>query len=146
MANLANWICARTEWDKERGSENNDEKPNTHAQTVSLLELNPDIAATPPPATTNDEEELHELDITEVGSHESITHAVSQGDIAEPQLQNNTLEASNGNIATASAHRSSTADLDNMEQGSFTNLLRRRTTPRIHVQVHLRPSLSKLAD
>lgn len=150
MTVLANWRCDGKEWDKERSSQGNVDNPNVQTQTVSFFDLvlNPDAIAIPPTPTAEDKGELEELDITDAGSRKSVMKAVSHKDIAEPQLQNDTSEASNTEIAPAAAQRTSTVDLDNMEQGSFTNVLRRRTMPQVQVQaqVQLRPPPSELVD
>ena len=148
MTVLANWRYDGKEWDKERNSQSNVDNPNVQTQTVSLFDLvlNPDAVAIPPTPTAKGKGEPEELDITDAGSRKSVMDAVSHKDIAEPQLQNDTSEAPTAEIAPAAAQRTSTVDLDNMEQGSFTNVLRRRTMPQVQVQVQLRPSPSELVD
>jgi hypothetical protein len=125
------------EWDNERSSQSDVDNPNVHPRSVSISDviLSLDAVATPPKKSTEDKEEIVELDITDTGSNRSIMAAASHESIAESQLQNNTPEASNTEMAPTAAQRTSTIDLDSMEQGSFTSALRRRTMPRAQVQV-----------
>lgn len=134
---VTNWRWYGKEWDKDRSSQSNVDNASAHTQTVSISDvvLSPDAVATPPSTTAEDREEVVELDITDTGSHKSMMDAVSHEGIAEPRLQNDISEASNAEISPAAAQRTSTVDLDNMEQGSFTNVLRCRTMPQAQVQV-----------
>jgi hypothetical protein len=142
---FADWRYDGKEWDKERGSLNNVDSPDVQTDTsLSDLILNPDAVAMPPTIIAGDEEELQELDIANTGSHQTMVEARSLKDTGEPQLQNDTAGASNVVIAPAATQRTSTVDLNNMEQGSFTRILRRRTTLQVHVQVQLRPSRLEL--
>ena len=137
MTELANWRCDGKEWDKERRSQSNVDNSNVQAQTVSLFDLvlNPDAVAISPTSTGEHDGNLEELDVTDVGSLQSMTNAASNEDIMEPQLQNDTSETSNIEISSAATQRTSTVNLDNMEQGSFTNVIHRRTMPHVQVQV-----------
>jgi hypothetical protein len=138
---FADWRYDGKEWDKERGSLNNADSPDVQTDTSPFdLILNPDAVAIPPTRVAGDEKELEELDIADTRSRKTIVEARSLKDTVEPQLQNDTSEASNAGIAPATTQRTSTVDLNNMEQGSFTRVLRRRTTLQVHVQVQLQPS------
>jgi hypothetical protein len=102
----------------------------SRVQTVSLLAVmsGPNTLGTSPVDDGNGEPE--EQDITDIGSNRTILGASSLEDIVESPVESAASEVISAEISHAAVPRISTVELNHMEQGSDTNVVRRRTTSR----------------
>lgn len=135
VKDTANQNFDGTEWDKELSSATKVEDPDTINHTLSHLELELDqeTAAALLMLTEDSQrepEDPEELDITDVGSQGSSVNDIAHRDSTELLLHDTGL-------VPITAQRTSTIDLDAMEQGSLTSILRRRTV--LHRQDQVRP-------
>lgn len=133
---IANSRCDGKEWDKERSSDGNIDNPNVHSHTVTLFGLASNSGAVGIPPTAVETEMLEERDIVDTENPNGTLDPASHNNITESRLQNDTSQASNIEIVTA-GQRASTLDIDTMEQGNLTNVLRRRNTPQTQAEVPL---------
>lgn len=134
------------EWDKNRNSPSDGDGSDTDTPdaTVSNVVLSSDAVTTQPSTVVEHTDEVGVSDITDTWNQENAISAISHGSIEELELHNDIPETSNSGTVPAAAQRTSTVDLDTMEQGQFTNVLRRRTMPQEQVQVSSRSLLPHL--
>jgi hypothetical protein len=136
------------EWDQERKSQfaAHVEDSTILNQSISLSDLPsiPNTVRSSPEPMERDNEHSQEVDITDFQYRQSTQSTAYSDDILQPQGQNDVSAiADPSNTALGTAPRSSTVELDNMEQGRPTNMLRRRTTAQSQEQVCLRSHCSR---
>jgi hypothetical protein len=113
------------EWDKELSSTTGAEHSDNINHTLSHLELDLDQETAPALLMLTEDnqgesEDPEQLDITDAGSQDNSVDDIAYRDSTELLLHDTGLVP----IAT---QRTSTIDLDTMEQGSLASILRRRT-------------------